>query len=148
MVTDSELAHFLNDYSRLKALVISIIGESTISSDPSKNTKAVIINNTSALKDVVSPDGDEWKWPTIDFKGYSLVIGCYEVVHTNISAVNQRIVRKKDGLVLYLELKSDEGVVGYTFGEVKYFAALYPKLPDLPVEVRRWDNSGKVFFIG
>lgn len=137
---DSDLAVLRNDYPRMKALVISIIGEASMSSAPSQTTRATIINHSSELKAIVSPNGDEWQWPDIDFEKYSLLVGCYEVVHSNIFAANQRILQKKDGLVLYLELRPREDVVGYTFGDIKYFATLFPKLPDLPVEVRRWDN--------
>lgn len=139
LTANSDMAVLQHDYPRLEALVASVIGEVFKSSDPVQKTGAIVINDSSALKDVISPDGDEWHWPAIDFEKYSLVIGNYEVVQSNIFVADQRILQKKDDLVLYLELGC-KGDVWDMFGGIQYFATLFPKLPDLPVEVKVWKS--------
>lgn len=100
---------------------------------------AFILNDAGELKDV-EIDGTVYRWPEIDFGKYSLVVGRYWVVNSNESLVDQRIIKKIGSVELFLEIGIQEGTAGFTTPFYKFFAALYPKLPDDPVKIRRWNN--------
>ncbi len=87
--------------------------------------KAIIINAPSELLSEL---------PEIDFEKYTLVVGQFLRLGSTSYLNDQRIVIAAEGAKLYLNIQKLDA-----FGtcDVYYmpFASLYPKMPDMPVEV-------------
>lgn len=116
------------------ALVPPILEES--GAPDNHSDYAIIVNNANRLKTVYTLNGSAVDWPEMDFQSNSLVVGriwCNDVKRI----ANQRVEKKLGRVVLYLDVQEGAGIHSPTF---VYFAALYPKLPDLPVKINRWNN--------
>ena len=108
---------------------------------------AMVVNNKEMLKDVVVTSnmagvGDHhYQWPEIDFEKYSIVIGQVFTVfyHFGNIITQQYIVKGSSKYVLYLEIGNLGGLAAC---KNNYFAALYPKLPDVELEVKRLNKLG------
>ncbi len=87
--------------------------------------KAIIINTPSELLSDL---------PEIDFEKYTLVVGQFLRLGSTSYLNDQRIVIAADGARLYLDIQKLDA---YGTCDVYYkpFASLYPKMPDMPVEV-------------
>lgn len=72
------------------------------------------------------------KLPEIDFDKYSLVVGRYWMTGMGYTLLDQRAVVDKTVINLYI--KTHAWVVADAL-TMDYFAAIYPKLPDLPVSL-------------
>ena len=106
-----------------------------------KEDYAVVVNNGQPLKGVVGLDGEELSWPGIDFKKYSLVLGWVIVPSTDIIIGKQRIKNEGEKATLYVELiRNNQADGGFAAMTVRYFAALYPKLNQIIVDISRWKN--------
>lgn len=132
-----EAAPFLYDdydsFSRLAGSVLSDAGA------PRGDDYAMIINDKSLLKDLVVDEETTLSWPEIDFNKYSLIIGRFCTTSQGYRVENQRVVKKAGNVELYLEIVSSS--FGHLESPAVYsFGALYPKLPDCPVVIKRWNN--------
>ena len=103
--------------------------------NPKVDDAVAIVVNTSTLLEDMTVGEQVFKWPEIDFNQYSMVIGSCGIPYGGILAVKQRAVRKTDRIDYYIDLKSETG--GIQTPTTCYFAALYPKLPDVKVHVHR-----------
>lgn len=99
------------------------------------HTKAKIINDESQLNSVVI-DEKEYTWPEIDFRKYSLIVGTTQFVGP-LRFGRFRAVEEKDRVKLYVEMTEQVAILPVTRA---YFAVLFPKLKDLPVEMSIWEN--------
>ena len=97
---------------------------------------AAVINDQSLLENYVNGD-NVYLWPEIDFEKYSLVIGCYYATSGGQQVHNQRLIPKKESLQLYLEIKDLGGTADI---RTRFFGALFPRVPDLPVDAHLWNN--------
>ena len=123
----------------VEALVAPIFEENGRS--PFDGDFAMVINRQDSLKDV-ERWGDSFHWPEIDFGQYSLVIG--KVCPTDMGyAIERHYVKKGiSGYVLFVALKDIAET--HMFGAKDcYFAALYPKLPDGQLKVKRANDVGR-----
>ena len=78
-----------------------------------------------------------YQWPEIDFEKYSLVIGQFYTVMDGYCVSKQYIAKN----TLYFEIGYKyEGGFAYTASANNFFIALYPKLPDGQLEVKRLNN--------
>lgn len=87
--------------------------------------KAIIINTPSELLSDL---------PEIDFEKYTLVVGQFLRLGSTSYLNDQRIVVAADGAKLYLDIQKLDAF-GTCDVYYKPFASLYPKMPDMPVEV-------------
>lgn len=87
--------------------------------------KAIIINTPSELLSDL---------PEIDFEKYTLVVGQFLRLGSTSYLNDQRLVIAAEGAKLYLDIQKLDA---YGTCDVYYkpFASLYPKMPDMPVEV-------------
>ena len=100
--------------------------------------KAIVINKHS---DLPSREEALKRWidlqlhfPEIDFEKFSLVIGARFATHTLAYRIgDQRIIEENDHLKLYVKLEdfNPNHIIGSAWD---YFATLYPKLPDKPIQ--------------
>lgn len=90
-----------------------------------------LINSKSEFKAVVT-DGVEV--PDIDFRQYSLIIGQCVLGDPGYTLREQVVGLESDEMVLQLEYMKEGGVSPCIITNF-YFWGLYPKLPDLPLEV-------------
>ncbi len=90
-----------------------------------------LINSKSEFKAVIA---DGVQVPDIDFKRYSLIIGQCVLGDPGYTLREQVIDLESDEMVLQLEYIKVDGVVPCVITNF-YFWGLYPKLPDLPLEV-------------
>ena len=90
---------------------------------------AVVINNRSQLA-----ENDEVKWPEIDFSRFSVVIGRWGYSSGSQHLGSQKIRYAGSNLILDLEIVYPGS--GTCDAGLRGFAALYPKLPDLPIVVQ------------
>ena len=111
---------------------------------------AMVVNEKKMLKDVVvlsntpGKEDHRYQWPEIDFEKYSLVIGHFFTSNIGYCVAKQYIVKN----TLYFEIgyKYEGGFV-YTSSTNNYFVALYPKLPDGQLEVKRLNAETEAVFI-
>ena len=106
---------------------------------------AMVVNDKKKLNDVVVPsntpgvEDHRYQWPEIDFEKYSLVICHFFTGYIGYCVSKQYIVKN----TLYFEIGYKyEGGLLYTSSTNNYFAALYPKLPDVELEVKRLNKLG------
>lgn len=110
---------------------------------------AIVVNSNEPLTDVVVPSsipGVEdrlCQWPEIDFEKYSLVIGQFYTTFLHLSNVitQHYIVKSSSKYILYVEIGN---LGGLAYSANNFFAALYPKLPDGQLEVKRLNSVGMV----
>ena len=108
---------------------------------------AIVANSNEFLTDVVVPSsmsGVEdrlYQWPEIDFEKYSLVIGqVYTTFYHQGNVITQHyIVKSSSKYILYVEIGNLGGLASPA---INYFAALYPKLPDGQLEIKRLNGVG------
>ncbi len=106
---------------------------------------AMVVNNKEMLTDVVVPssmsgvEDRRYQWPEIDFEKYSLVIGQFYTTFYHLGNVftQHYIVKSSSKYILYVEIGNLGGLAAPANN---YFAALYPKLPDGQLEVKRLTN--------
>lgn len=94
-------------------------------------TECFLINSMSEFK-AVAADGLEV--PDIDFRKYSLIIGQCVLGDPGYALLEQTVSLQDDEMVLKLEYIKVDGFVPCVITNF-YFWGLYPKLPDLPLEV-------------
>ena len=101
---------------------------------------AMVVNQKQQLKEVKWGD-DIYQWPEIDLDRYSLVVGQFYTRNTGYVIARQYIVKGMSKNVLYLEIQnvSEDGLV-FCAPKDNLFAALYPKLPDGGLDIKREDN--------
>lgn len=97
----------------------------------------LVINDPAQLKDVTYK-GVTYSWPDINLQKYSLVIGRIGVPDGGSYIAKHRIEKKNTKLLFYAEIRSNGGTAR---PERRIIATLYPKLPDLPVEIVRWNRD-------
>ena len=110
---------------------------------------AIVVNSNEPLTDVVVPSSMSGvedrlcQWPEIDFEKYSLVIGQFYTTFLHLSNVitQHYIVKSSSKYILYVEIGN---LGGLAYSANNFFAALYPKLPDGQLEVKRLTNFGLV----
>ena len=135
----AQLKEFFNSEGFLFCLSNRLLQEHTGYAYPGYDY-ALVINSQNQLHDeFFEYQGEkyEFHWPEIDFEHYSLVVGCFAAPSSAYYLSNQRIVKKGDKCQLYIEISIGEGAY---FIHDKRFGALYPKLPDGPIEVIRRNN--------
>lgn len=94
-------------------------------------SECFLVNSKSEFKDVVA---DGVKVPDIDFKRYSLIIGQCVLGDPGYVLEKQVVYPGENDMELRLVYRTLDGVspgVATNF----YFWGLYPKLPDIPLEV-------------
>lgn len=101
---------------------------------------AMVVNQKQQLKGVKWGD-DIYQWPEIDLDRYSLVVGQFYTRNTGYVIARQYIVKGMSKNVLYLEIQnvSEDGLV-FCAPKDNLFAALYPKLPEGGLDIKREDN--------
>ena len=97
----------------------------------------LVINDPARLKDVTYK-GNTYSWPDINLQKYSLVIGRLTVPDGGSYIAKHRIKKQNTKLLFYPEIRSNGGTAR---PERRIIATLYPKLPDLPVEIVRWNQN-------
>ena len=97
----------------------------------------VVINDQARLKNAEFR-GSTYSWPEINFKKYSLVIGKITFPDSGSLLAGQRIEKRAEALYFYPDIRSGGG--SFT-PEEHFIDTLYPKLPDLPVEIVRWNRD-------
>ena len=110
---------------------------------------AIVVNSNEPLTDVVVPssmsgvEDRRYQWPEINFEKYSLVIGQFYTTFLHLSNVitQHYIVKSSSKYILYVEIGN---LGGLAYSANNFFAALYPKLPDGQLEVKRLTNFGLV----
>ena len=110
---------------------------------------AIVVNSNEPLTDVVVPSSMSGvedrlcQWPEIDFEKYSLVIGQFYTTFLHLSNVitQHYIVKSSSKYILYVEIGN---LGGLACCANNFFAALYPKLPDGQLEVKRLNSVGMV----
>jgi len=106
---------------------------------------AIVVNSNEPLTDVVVPssmsgvEDRRYQWPEIDFEKYSLVIGQFYTTFYHLGNVftQHYIVKSSSKYILYVEIGNLGGLAAPANN---FLAALYPKLPDGQLEVRRLNN--------
>ena len=106
---------------------------------------AIVVNSNEPLTDVVVPSSMSGvedrlcQWPEIDFEKYSLVIGQFYTTFLHLSNVitQHYIVKSSSKYILYVEIGN---LGGLAYSANNFFIALYPKLPDGQLEVKRLNN--------
>ena len=99
---------------------------------------AMVVNDKTQLKEIIVA-GETMTWPEIDFERYSLVVGKF----FKFCALG-RIFSKTKGMfrtILHLEVE-DAGTAHRAYTKDNYFAAIYPKLPDGQLTIKRENNVG------
>ncbi len=96
---------------------------------------AMVINSQAQLNSYTF-EGKEYTWPEIDFKKYSLVVGASQFHSHGFRYGRFRVKKEKNSIKLYVEAL---GTGTLASPEIVYFAILFPKLPDGPVEFIRLD---------
>ena len=71
----------------------------------------------------------------IDFENNSLIIGRYKSRSSDYRLLDQRVVIGNGFVNLYLRLGCGDSPGGFCVLGVNSFAAIYPNLPDLPLNV-------------
>lgn len=101
---------------------------------------AMVVNQKQQLKEVKWGD-DICQWPEIDLDCYSLIVGQFYTRNTGYVIARQYILKGMFKNVLYLEIQnvSEDGFV-FCAPKDNFFAALYPKLPDRGLEIKREDD--------
>ena len=102
-----------------------------------KREVVLIINDQTLLHDVTYR-GNNYSWPEMNLQKYSLVVVRLYVADGGSYLANHRIEKQNDQLFFYPEIKSNGGTQQPGF---RLFATLYPKLPDLPVEIVHWETN-------
>ena len=110
---------------------------------------AIVVNSNELLTDVVVPssmsgvEDRRYQWPEIDFEKYSLVIGQFYTTFYHLGNVftQHYIVKSSSKYILYVEIGN---LGGLAYSANNFFAALYPKLPDGQLEVKRLNSVGMV----
>ena len=91
---------------------------------------AFVINNPS-----------DFPWPGIDFDKYSLVIVRWGRDFGHVTYLKDQRIKSDKGLKLYLHLCAIDGALQEQSGiGCHYCGALYPKLPNEPIAVVRWND--------
>lgn len=120
---NSQLITELNADTKILSRILSANGVQSYPYDVD-NEKAIIINAPSDLLSGL---------PEIDFDKYSIVVGQYFLPSSAYSLRDQRILLSNNKITLYLDVK-DEGY-GAAYLDMGFFASVYPKMPDMPIEV-------------
>ena len=71
--------------------------------------------------------------PEVDFDKYTLIVGQFWEPNQGYYITDQRVVVDRSKIVMYI--KRNEGEFVGNYSSQNFFAALYPNLPDLPVEL-------------
>ena len=108
---------------------------------------AIVVNSNEPLTDVLVPSSMSGvedrlcQWPEIDFEKYSLVIGQFYTTFYHLGNVftQHYIVKSSSKYILYVEIGN---LGGLAYSANNFFAALYPKLPDGELEVKRLSTTG------
>ena len=99
---------------------------------------AVVVNDASLLKDYKAPDGRIFRWPEIDLKKYSLVVGQFVYGGTFLRYKEQRAVVSEGKTTIILRFVKYIGGEPTDVRKVR-LGAVYEKLPvDGLVEVVIW----------
>ena len=98
---------------------------------------AIVINDRSVIDKLVNECQLASRLPDCDFTACSLVAGYFDCAQGGYSIVNQRVKKALKGTKLYLDI--EETSAGICSPCRCYLLALYPGLPDGPVEVIRSD---------
>ena len=130
------LSELLGDYTS-RMLIETVLNEANVSEGFLRNDCAVIINDQSRLKNLYSEEFGELVWPEIDFSRYSLVLGQWIYTAGNQYLASQKIRLSGGTATLFLEIKVPPDSMGTCDVFYRWFGALYPKLPDVPVNVVR-----------
>lgn len=94
-------------------------------------SECFLVNSKSEFKDVVA---DGVKVPDIDFKRYSLIIGQCVLGDPGYVLEKQVVYPGENDMELRLVYRTLDGVSPCVVTNF-YFWGLYPKLPDMPLEV-------------
>lgn len=131
------LSELLGNTYESRWLIEAILQEAEVSEGHLRNDCAVIINDQSRLKDLTVYDYGVVEWPEIDFSRYSLVVGKWIYTAGNQYLASQKIRLSGGSATLFLEIKVPPDTGGTCDVFYRWFGALYPKLPDVPVNVVR-----------
>ena len=135
-------ASLLVDVPGIELLVQQVLTENNF-----KDWKdsALVVNQKELLKEVEGYNGVIYQWPEIDFDHYSLVLGKYHTPHMgNYLIARQYIIKGLSKNVLYLAIQTIPDRIYFCTPYNNHFAALYPKLPDGGLEVKRISGVGLV----
>lgn len=100
---------------------------------------AMVVNQKQQLKGVKWGD-DIYQWPEIDLDRYSLVVGQFYTRNIGYGIARQYIVKGLFKNMLYLDIQNVQGGFVFCAPTDNFFAALYPKLPDGGLEIKREDS--------
>lgn len=134
------LSDLFSDPTRCRILVENVLSKSK--AETQNGDCAVIINDASLLEDVIIYDAPELgplSWPEIDFRKYSLVVGRWVYTAGNQYLASQKVQTNGLSATLVLEIKEYPGA-GTCDVFYRWFGALYPKLPDCRVKIKRINN--------
>lgn len=147
IVDDPSAAAIIKELQGLNfALYNSVVEEMghSVKSEKGSDSQAsfsFVLNDRTHLKDVILENGRVLHWPDIDFEKYSLVLGYYYAPYPWVVSKRQRILVKNNNIELYVERSRSASGSSYQFGSTREYACyLYPKLPNLPVEIIYWDR--------
>ena len=100
----------------------------------------MVVNDKTQLKEIIVA-GETMTWPEIDFERYSLVVGKFFTVSYGYKLANQYVTKGMFRTILHLEVE-DAGTAHRAYTKDNYFAAIYPKLPDGQLTIKRENNVG------
>lgn len=100
---------------------------------------AMVVNQKQQLKGVKWGD-DIYQWPEIDLDRYSLVVGQFYTRNIGYGIARQYIVKGLFKNMLFLDIQNVQGGFVFCAPTDNFFAALYPKLPDGGLEIKREDS--------
>lgn len=119
----------LGEYSHYSGLISRLVN---VYSDSDSLASAMVINSPAQLNSYTF-EGKEYTWPEIDFKKYSLVVGAWQFHSTGFMFGRFRAMEEKNSTKLYIEIIRPEVLLCSPV--IGYFAILFPKLSDNPVEI-------------
>lgn len=98
---------------------------------------AFVLNGWDKLNGLKDQFGNEVVFPEFDFSKYSIVIGRYGIPYSWVETLDEKLIKEKEKLSLFLKIGDYRG--GLMAPSYNLILSVYPKLPDLPIEVFRLD---------
>jgi hypothetical protein len=96
-----------------------------------------MINSADELPKVDN-DGNPLEAPSIDFDSYTLIIGRASFGDTAWIIAEQNAVKGSKKITMYIHVERPRGMsYGLAIPSTISFWGLYPKLPNLPITVKR-----------
>ena len=94
----------------------------------------IMINNVDELPKI-DYEGNRLEYPVIDFDSHTLIFGVLFMSHTGWIVSSQSVIVGAEKTTVNVSVEED--LIGFTIPVIAHFWGLYPKLPNLPIDVVR-----------